>query len=115
RLMLLIEGEKGFNKDLFDQSCKRVNSFLNWYLDDDGMCYESIKGWLNTSALVAVGLRQRNLLKHDHLRAKMHFFQAALRWENGKWNIREEMRASAFHVIWMMHYYHPTNQKFDFL
>ena len=82
---------------------------------DDGMCYESIKGWLNISAFTAVGLRQRNLLKHDHLQAKMRFFEAAIRWENGKWMIRDEMRASAFHVIWMMHYYHPTDLKIDFL
>lgn len=115
RLMLLIEGEKGFNKELFEQSCHQANAMLDWYLDDDGMCYESIKGWLNVSAFTAVGLRHRNLLMHDHLRAKMRFFEAAIRWENGKWMIRDEMRASAFHVIWMMHYYHPTDNKIDFL
>ncbi|MFZ4456879.1 MAG: FN3 associated domain-containing protein [Bacteroidales bacterium] len=115
RLMLLIEGEKGFNKELFEQSCHKANAMLDWFLSDDGMCYESIKGWLNISAFTAVGLRQRNLLKHDHLRAKMRFFEAAIRWENGKWMIRDEMRASAFHVIWMMHYYHPNNQAIDFL
>jgi hypothetical protein len=115
RLMLLIEGEKGFNQDLFNLACHKANAMLDWYLDDAGMCYESIKGWLNTSAFVAVGLRQRNLLKHDHLRAKMRFFQAALRWEDGSWKIRDEMRASAFHVIWMMHYYHPTDEGIDFL
>jgi hypothetical protein len=115
RLMLLIEGEKGFNKDLFEQSCHKANAMLDWFLDDDGMCYESIKGWLNVSAFTAVGLRHRNLLKHDHLQAKMRFFEAAIRWENGKWMIRDEMRASAFHVIWMMHYYHPTDEKIDFL
>ena len=115
RLMLLIEGEKGFNKELFEQSFHKANAMLDWFLDDDGMCYESIKGWLNISAFTAVGLRQRNLLKHDHLQAKMRFFEAAIRWENGKWMIRDEMRASAFHVIWMMHYYHPTDLKIDFL
>ncbi len=115
RLMLLIEGEKGFNKELFDQSCHKANAMLNWFLSPDGMCYESIKGWLNVSAFTAVGLRQRNLLKHDHLQAKMRFFEAAIRWENGKWMIRDEMRASAFHVIWMMHYYHPNDEKIDFL
>ena len=115
RLMLLIEGEKGFNKELFDLSCKKANAMLDWYLDDDGMCYESIKGWLNVSAFTAVGLRDRNLLKHDHLQAKMNFFRAALRWEDGSWKIRDEMRASAFHVIWMMHYYHPTDKAIDFL
>ncbi|MEI8271385.1 MAG: FN3 associated domain-containing protein [Paludibacter sp.] len=115
RLMLLIEGEKGFNKELFEQSCHKANAMLDWFLDDDGMCYESIKGWLNISAFTAVGLRQRNLLKHDHLQAKMRFFRSAIRWENGKWMIRDEMRASAFHVIWMMHYYHPTDEAIDFL
>jgi len=115
RLMLLIEGEKGFNKLLFEAACHKANAMLDWYLDDDGMCYESIKGWLNISAFVAVGLRQRNLLLHDHLRAKMKFFQAALRWEGNSWKIRDEMRASAFHVIWMMHYYHPNDQGIDFL
>ena len=115
RLMLLIEGEPGFNKELFDLSCKKANTMIDWYLDDDGMCYESIKGWLNVSAFVAVGQRQRNLLKHDHLRAKMAYFRAALRWEGDSWKIRDEMRASAFHVIWMMHYYHPTDEAIDLL
>ena len=115
RLMLLIEGEKGINKELFDLSCKKANAMLDWYLDDDGMCYESIKGWLNVSAFTAVGLRQRNLLKHEHLQAKMNFFRAALRWEDGSWKIRDEMRASAFHVVWMMHYYHPNDKSIDFL
>lgn len=115
RLMLLIEGQKGFDQKLFDLACHKVNAMLDWYLDDDGMCYESIKGWLNISAFVAVGQRQRNLLKHDHLRAKMHFFQAALRWEDRTWHIRDEMRASAFHVIWMMHYYHPKDEGIDLL
>lgn len=115
RLMLLIEGQKGFDEKLFNLACHKVNAMLDWYLDDDGMCYESIKGWLNVSAFVAVGQRQRNLLKHDHLMAKMRFFQASLRWENGSWKIRDEMRASAFHVIWMMHYYHPTDAGIDLL
>ena len=88
---------------------------LTWFLDDEGMCYETIKGWLNVSAFVAVGQRLRNLLMHDHLRAKMRFFQAALRWEDGSWKIRDEMRASAFHVIWMMHYYHPNDEGIDLL
>jgi hypothetical protein len=115
RLMLLIEGEPGFDQKTFDVAADKVRAFLNWDLDADGMCYESIKGWLNDSAFVAVGLRKRDLLKHDHLRAKMRFFQAAARWENGQWHIRDEMRASAFHVIWMMHYLHPRDEGIDFL
>lgn len=115
RLMLLIEGQEGFDQKLFDLCVHKADAMLSWFLDKDGMCYESIKGWLNTSAMVAVGLRNRNLLKHSHLRAKMNFFLSAIRWENGEWHIRDEMRASAFHVIWMMHYFHPSNEKLDFL
>jgi Concanavalin A-like lectin/glucanases superfamily/Fn3 associated len=115
RLMLLIEGQKGFDQKLFDLAVHKVNAMLDWYLDKDGMCYESIKGWLNISAFISVGLRDRALLKHSHLMAKMHFFQAATRWEDGSWKIRDEMRASAFHVIWMMHYYHPNDESIDFL
>jgi len=115
RLMLLIEGQKGFDQKLFDLACHKANAMLSWYLDKDGMCYESIKGWLNIAAFTAVGLRQRNLLMHDHLQAKMYFFRAAIRWEDGVWHIRDEMRASAFHVIWMMHYYHPKDEYIDFL
>ncbi len=115
RLMLLIEGQQGFDKALFQAAAHKVRAMIDWYLDKDGMCYESIKGWLNISAFVAVGLRERDLLKHSHLRAKMHFFQAAIRWEDGSWKIRDEMRASAFHVIWMMHYLHPTQADIDFL
>lgn len=115
RLMLLIEGQKGFDQKLFDLAVHKSDAMLSWYLDKDGMCYESIKGWLNVSAFVAIGLRHPEILKHSHLMAKMKFFQAAIRWEEGEWHIRDEMRASAFHVIWMMHYYHPTNEGIDFL
>ncbi len=115
RLMLLIEGQEGFDKKLFELCKHKAEAMLNWFLDKDGMCYESIKGWLNTSAMVAVGLRKRDLLKHSHLRAKMNFFLSALRWENNEWHIRDEMRASAFHVIWMMHYYHPEDKRLQFL
>ncbi len=115
RLMLLIEGQEGFDKKLFDLAVHKANAMLDWFLDKDGMCYESIKGWLNTSAMVAVGLRKRDLLKHSHLRAKIDFFLTATRWENNEWHIRDEMRASAFHVIWMMRYYHPSNERLDFL
>lgn len=115
RLMLLIEGLPGFDQQLFNASVHKVRSMLDWFLSKDGMCYESIKGWLNISAFVAVGLRDRDLLKHDHLRAKMRYFQAALRWENGSWKIRDEMRASAFHAIWMMHYFHPNDKAIDLL
>jgi hypothetical protein len=115
RLMLLIEGEKGFNKKLFDRASQKAYAMLDHFLDADGMCYETIKGWLNTSAFVAVGLRHPELLQHPHLRAKMHFFNAAMWWQNGSWKVRDEMRASAFHPIWMMHYYHPHDEYIDFL
>ncbi len=115
RLMLLIEGQKGFDKQLFELAAKKADAMISWYLDKDGMCYESIKGWLNVSAFVAVGLRHRELLKHSNLMAKIKFFQTAIRWEEGAWKIRDEMRASAFHFIWMMHYYHPKNEGIDFL
>ena len=115
RLQLLIEGEKGFDPAVFHLASGKARAMLDWYLSDEGMCYESIKGWLNTSAFVSVGLRERDLLRHSHLRAKMRFFQAALRWEDGAWQIRDEMRASAFHVIWMMHYYYPENPGYDLL
>lgn len=115
RLMLLIEGEKGFDRRVYDLAAKKTRAVLDWYLSEQGMCYESIKGWLNTSALVAIGRRERDLLKHSHLRAKMDFFRQALRWEDGEWHIRDEMRASAFHVIWLMHYLHPKDQADDLL
>ena len=115
RLMLLIEGEKGFDQRVYNLAAKKARAMLDWYLDEQGMCYESIKGWLNVDAFVAVGRRERDLLKHSHLRAKMDFFRQALRWEDGVWHIRDEMRASAFHVIWMMHYFHPKHEGDDLL
>ena len=115
RLLLLIEGEQGYDQRVFDLAARKARAMLDWYLDKDGMCYESIKGWLNVSAFVAFGRRQADFLKHSHLRAKMRFFQAALRWEDGEWHIRDEMRASAFHVIWMMHYLHPHDPGIDLL
>ncbi|HAI84623.1 MAG TPA: hypothetical protein DCL43_13235, partial [Chitinophagaceae bacterium] len=115
RLMLLIEGEEGFDEALFNLAVKKCDAMLSWYLTKDGICYESIKGWLNVSAFVAVGMRERKLLKHSHLRAKINYFLAATRWEDGSWKIRDEMRASAFHVIWMMKYFHPKDERLDFL
>jgi hypothetical protein len=115
RLMLLIEGEEGYNEALFEASAVKVQAMLDWYLSKDGMCYESIKGWLAMSEFIAVGLRHRDVLKHSHLQAKMKFFQQALRWEDGRWQIRDEMRRSAFHVIWAMRYYHPNDNALDLL
>jgi hypothetical protein len=45
----------------------------------------------------------------------MLFFQHAAHWQDGKWQIRDEMRASAFHVVWMMRYYHPRDEGYDWL
>ncbi len=115
RLMLLIEGQPGFPEKTWEASAHKARAMLDWFLSPDGMCYESIKGWLNTSAFVAVGRRERNLLRHDHLAAKLRFFLSALRWENGRWVIREEMRASAFHVIWLMRFLYPENKSYDLL
>jgi len=115
RLMLLIEGTPDFPADTFRLSAHKARAMLDWFLSPDGMCYESIKGWLNTSAFVAVGRRDPQFLHHDHLVAKLRFFQAALRWENGEWRIRDEMRASAFHVIWLMRFLYPENRTYDLL
>jgi hypothetical protein len=115
RLMLLIEGRPDFPEPTYRLATRKVRAMLDWFLSPDGMCYESIKGWLNTSAFVAVGRRDNQVLHHDHLVAKLRFFQSTLRWENGRWIIREEMRASAFHVIWLMRYLYPENRSFDLL
>ncbi|MEO0055977.1 MAG: hypothetical protein RLZZ50_1924, partial [Verrucomicrobiota bacterium] len=115
RLMLLIEGRPDFPDATFRLSVEKVRAMLDWFLSPDGMCYESIKGWLNTSAFVAAGRRDPQLLRHDHLVAKMRFFQSTLRREGGRWIIREEMRASAFHVIWLMRFLYPENPSFDLL
>lgn len=115
RLMLLIEGEDGFPAETFKLSVRKARAMLDWYLDSDGMCYESIKGWLNTSAFVAAGRRDPTLLRHGHLVAKMRFFLAALRWQSDHWEIRDEMRASAFHVIWLMRFLYPENPGYDLL
>jgi hypothetical protein len=115
RLLLLLEGTPEFPAATFRAAAHKCRAMLDWYLSPDGMCYESIKGWLNTSAFVAVGRRERDLLHHDHLVAKLRFFQSTLRWENGAWRIREEMRASAFHVIWLMRFLYPENPTYDLL
>ena len=115
RLMLLLEGQHGFPEATFEASKRKARAMLDWFLSPDGMCFESIKGWLNTSAFVAVGRRDRDLLRHDHLVAKLRFFLSTLRWENGRWVIREEMRASAFHVIWLMRFLYPENKSYDLL
>ena len=115
RLMLLVEGTPGFPAKTYARSADKARAMLDWYLSPDGMCFESIKGWLNTSAFVAVGRRDARFLRHDHLVAKLRFFQSTLRWENGQWRIRDEMRASAFHVIWLMRFLYPENRSYDLL
>ncbi len=115
RLMLLIEGTPEFPEATFRASVRKVHAMLNWFLNADGMNFESIKGWLNTSAFVAAGRRDPRVLRHDHLVAKMRFALASLRRERDRWIIREEMRASAFHVIWLMRFLYPEDRSFDFL
>lgn len=115
RLMLLLEGKPGFPEQTFGASVGKAHAMLDWYLSPDGMCFESIKGWLNVSAFVAVGRRDRDFLRHDHLVAKLRFLQSSLRWKNGRWVIREEMRASAFHVVWLMRFLYPEDRSFDLL
>lgn len=115
RQLLLVEGLPGFDARVYALAAKKARAMLDWYLSPAGMCYESIKGWLNVSAFVALGMRQRDLLRHGHLRAKMHFFLHALRFEDGRYRIRDEMRASAFHVIWMMRHFHPEDEAIAFL
>ncbi|MCU0793502.1 MAG: chitobiase/beta-hexosaminidase C-terminal domain-containing protein, partial [Opitutaceae bacterium] len=115
RLMLLVEGRPGFPEKTFARSARKARAMLDWFLSPDGMCFESIKGWLNTSAFVAVGRRDPQFLRHDHLIAKLRFFQSTLRREGDRWVIREEMRASAFHVIWLMRFLYPEDRSFDFL
>ncbi len=115
RLLMLIEGTEGFDQAVYDLASHKARVMLAYYLSPDGMCYESIKGWLNNSVYVALARRHPELLKHSRLRAKMRFFQHAMHWQDGRWQIREEMRASAFHVIWMMRYFHPGNRLYDWL
>ncbi len=115
RLLMLIEGHKDFDAKVYQAAAKKARAMLDWYLSQDGMCYESIKGWLNISVYTALARRDPDFLKHSNLRAKMRFFQHALHWEDGRWQIREEMRASAFHVIWMMRYFHPEDPLLDWL
>ncbi len=109
RLLLLIEGQPGFDDAVYKLGEAKARAMLDWYLNADGMCFESIKGWLNVSVFVALARRDRDLLKHSHLRAKMRFFQNAIHWQDGRWQIRDEMRASAFHVIWTMRYFYPDD------
>ena len=96
--MLLIEGEEGYDPKTFALAAHKVRSLLTYYFSPSGMCYETIKGWLNTPVILAVARRDRELLKHGHLMAKMRYQLNAARWQDGGWRIREEMRNSAFHV-----------------
>ena len=113
--MLLIEGEEGWNQKTFDLAAHKLRALLTYYFAPSGMCYETIKGWLNTPVLLAVARRQHDLLKHDHLLAKMRYQFQAARWQDGGWKIREEMRNSAVHVNFMMHYFYPNDPMIDFL
>lgn len=113
--MLLIEGEEGYDPKTFALAAHKVRSLLTYYFSPSGMCYETIKGWLNTPVILAVARRDRELLKHGHLMAKMRYQLNAARWQDGGWRIREEMRSSAFHVNFLMHYFYPQDPMIDFL
>jgi hypothetical protein len=113
--MLLIEGEEGYDPQTFALVARKVRALLTYYFSPSGMCYETIKGWLNTPVYLAVVRRERDLLKHSHLRAKMQYQLQAARWQDGGWRIREEMRNSAFHVNFLMHYFYPADPMIDFL
>lgn len=115
RLLMLIEGTREFDRAVYEAASHKARVMLDYYLYPAGNCFESIKGWLNNSVYVALARRHPDLLKHSRLRAKMDFFRQALRWEDGRWVIREEMRASAFHVIWMMRYFRPDDPLLDWL
>lgn len=131
---LLIEGEEGFDAQVFARSAHKARCLLTYYFAPSGMCYETIKGWLNTPVFLAVGRREHDLLKHGHLLAKMRYQLQAARWEiaqpsglpseakmydpanaDARWRIREEMRNSAFHVNFLMHWLYPQDPAIDFL
>ncbi len=130
-LLLCIEGEEGFDERIYQLGVRKMRAMLDFYLTRDGMCYETIKGWLPVSAYVAVGRRDPSLLKHAHLQGKVNYFLQSLRYErmnlarpmawqppagsDASFRIREEMRASAFHFIWMMKYFRPKHRGLDFL
>jgi hypothetical protein len=114
-VMLAIEGEEGYDRNTFERAAHKVRAHLTYYFSPSGMCYETIKGWLNTPVYLAVARRERDLLKHGHLLAKMQYQLQAARWQDGGWRIREEMRNSAFHVNFLMHYFYPNNPAIDFL
>lgn len=130
-LLLCIEGEEGFDERIYKLGVRKMRAMLDFYLTRDGMCYETIKGWLPVSAYVAVGRREPSLLKHAHLQGKVSYFLQSLRYERmnlarpmawqppagmeASFRIRDEMRASAFHFIWMMKYFRPQHRGLDLL
>ena len=113
--MLLIEGEEGYDPKTFAMAARKVRALLTYYFSPSGMNYETIKGWLDTPTILAVARRDRDLLKHGHLMAKMRYQLNSARWQDGGWRIREEMRNSAFHVNFLMHYFYPKDAMIDFL
>ena len=114
-LLLQIEGEEGFDPAIYELAARKMRALLDYYLSPSGMCYETIKGWLPMSDFAALFRRKPELLRHSRLHAKMRFYLSWMRNENGVWKNREEMRDSAFHVIWMMHYFFPDEPAYDFL
>lgn len=114
-LLLQIEGETGYNQKVFELGVSKVRAMLDYYLTDTGMCYETIKGWLPMGDWMPVFRRYPKLLDHSHLHAKMDFYLKWIRYKGNGWDLRDEMRNSTFHVIWMMHYLYPTIKNYDFL
>ena len=113
--MLLIEGEEGYDPKTFAMAAHKVRALLTYYFSPSGMYYETVKGWINTPVLLAVARRDRDLLKHGHLQAKMRYQLNAAHWQDGGWRIHEEMCNSGFHVNLLMHYFYPKDAMIDFL
>ena len=114
-LLLQIEGEEGFNQEVYNLGVSKIRAMLDYYLTDTGMCYETIKGWLPLGDWMPVLRRHPKLLDHSHLHAKMDFYLKWLRFQGEGWLLRNEMRDSTFHVVWMMHYLYPEVANYEFL
>ena len=64
----MAEGQPGFDKEVYARAMQKAKAMLSWYLDNDGTCYQSIKGWLNISAFVAAAHRDPSVTAmHDLL------------------------------------------------
>jgi hypothetical protein len=130
--ILAIEGQKGYDKRIYDRGVELTQDYLTYAFSPEGMSCEGIAYTFNNFSddllfMIAVARREQaenpkkrvNLLNHPHFRAIPDWLIAALSPNpNALWYSHGDT-GSASNIPWlmmmMMKYFYPTDAKIDYL